>query len=82
MKKNKNSGIGLIEVMVAIVIMAFGLVALGLLHASLNKSSSESRAATIAAQIANETLEERRSFATTADYMAFDDLESPAEVRE
>jgi hypothetical protein len=64
-------GIGVIEVMVAAVIFALGIVALIQLQGVFFKSSSSAQARTVAATLAEEKLEDLRSFddGTTFSYL-------------
>jgi type IV pilus modification protein PilV len=57
-----QTGFTLIEVLVGILIFALGMMALAQLQGNLSKSSADSNARTVATNIAEETIEELRSF--------------------
>lgn len=69
--KFSQRGIGVIEVMVAAVIFALGIVALIQLQGVFFKSSSAAQSRTVAANLAEEKLEDLRSFddGTTFSYL-------------
>lgn len=56
-------GIGLIEVLIAVLVLSFGLLALGALQAASIRAAAESRARTAGTFLAQEKLEELRVFA-------------------
>ena len=58
----RQRGIGLIEILVAVVILAVGFLALAALQGTVTLSAADSRARTSATSMANEKLEELRSF--------------------
>lgn len=58
-----RKGFSLIEVMVAVVILSFGLLALAALQASLFRAGAESKARESATAIAQQVIEDARTFA-------------------
>lgn len=60
----------MIEVMISIVVLGFGLLALAALQTSVIRSSSETKAQTIALQLAKDKIEDLRSFQNLAGYKA------------
>ena len=68
--KNGNRGFSMIEVMISVVVLGFGLMALAALQTSLIRSSAETKAQTVALQLAKDKLEDLRSFGTLAGYQA------------
>lgn len=60
--RRQQVGITLVEALVAMLIMAFGMVALSGLQTSLRRSSDDARQRTDAARIAQQTLESLRGF--------------------
>jgi type IV pilus modification protein PilV len=65
-----SRGFSMIEVMISIVVLGFGLLALAALQTSVIRSSSETKAQTIALQLAKDKVEDLRSFMTLAGYQA------------
>lgn len=65
MKKfdSRAAGFSLIEVMIAVVVLAFGLISLAALQGRLFQSGAESKARAAATSIAQQSLEDARSFA-------------------
>lgn len=63
-------GFSMIEVMISIVVLGFGLLALAALQTSVIRSSSETKAQTIALQLAKDKIEDLRSFQTLDGYKA------------
>jgi prepilin-type N-terminal cleavage/methylation domain-containing protein len=66
-------GFSLLEVLIAIVILSFGLLALATLQLSLFKSSAASKAQSVALSLAKDKIETMRSFKTLGDYVALTD---------
>ncbi|MFM6987800.1 MAG: type IV pilus modification protein PilV [Arenimonas sp.] len=69
MKRNSR-GFSMIEVMISVVVLGFGLMALAALQTSLIRSSAETKAQTVALQLAKDKLEDLRSFQTLTGYQA------------
>ena len=67
---HSQRGFSMIEVMISIVVLGFGLLALAALQTSVIRSSSETKAQTIALQLAKDKIEDLRSFQTLAGYKA------------
>lgn len=59
---HRTRGFSLIEVLLAVAVMSFGLLALSSLQLSLMRSSSESKAQTIALGLAKDKLEELKNY--------------------
>jgi len=57
-----QAGMGLLDVLLAIVIFAVGMLALANLQTNLTRSSSDSNSRTVAANIAEEMIEDMRNF--------------------
>lgn len=73
--RNRQSGVGLIEVLIAIIVFAVGLLAIAQFQGSLVKSSSNAKARTVATHLAEDVIEQMRAFQSlNAD-------EDPAEDR-
>ena len=66
-------GFSLLEVLIAVVVLSFGLLALASLQASLMRNSSEAKARSVALSLAKDRVEELRSFSSLADYQAMTD---------
>lgn len=66
----KPRGFSMIEVLIAVVVLGFGLMALAALQTSIIRSSSETKAQTVALQLAKDKVEDLRSFQTLAGYQA------------
>lgn len=60
--RQHQRGVGLIEVLVALVILAIGFLALAALQGAVTRNAADSRARTAATSMAKEKLEELRSF--------------------
>lgn len=67
---NAPRGFSMIEVLISVVVLGFGLLALAALQTTIIRSSSETKAQTIALQLAKDKLEDLRSFQTLAGYKA------------
>ena len=74
-----ETGMGLLEVLIAIMIFAIGMIALVNFQANLARSSSDANTRTVAASIAEESIEDMRSFEvieSEAGKKAYDDIVS------
>lgn len=60
---SRSAGFSLLEVMIAVVVLAFGLISLAALQGRLFQSGAESKARAAATAIAQQTLEDARTFA-------------------
>ncbi len=60
----RQAGLGLVEVMVAALVLSVGLIALAKLQVDLVRGSSDARARTVALSLAEEKLEDLRGFGT------------------
>ena len=67
-KIKKQQGIGLVEALIAAVIAAVGLLALSYLQTSMTRASANARVASLATQVATETIEDARSFTSLGEY--------------
>jgi type IV pilus modification protein PilV len=77
--RKQANGFTLIEVLVGIVVFAIGMMALAQLQGHLAKSSGESNARTVATNLAEETIEELRTFRqlqASSDVPAFGNIVS------
>ena len=66
-RKNRTSGISLIEALIALAVMAFGLLAIARLHAELTASTAESKARAEAMQIAESRVDSLRNHLEAGD---------------
>lgn len=66
----KVRGFSMIEVLIAVVVLGFGLMALAALQTSIIRSSAETKAQTVALQLAKDKVEDLRAFQTLAGYQA------------
>ncbi len=72
-----NRGVSLIEALVALAVMAFGMLGIVAIQASLRNNADIARQRTEAARFANEFIEEARAYSvvsTTGGKRAFDDI--------
>ena len=69
-RNRKVRGFSMIEVLIAVVVLGFGLMALAALQTSIIRSSAETKAQTVALQLAKDKVEDLRSFHTIAGYQA------------
>lgn len=60
--RRRMLGVGLVEVMIAMLILAIGFLALAQLQTAATRSAAESRARTAGVNLANDKLEELRAF--------------------
>lgn len=67
---NAPRGFSMIEVLISVVILGFGLLALAALQTTIIRSSSETKAQTVALQLAKDKIEDLRSFQKLAGYNA------------
>jgi len=70
MINRKTRGFSMIEVLIAVVVLGFGLMALAALQTSIIRSSAETKTQTVALQLAKDKVEDLRSFQTLAGYQA------------
>lgn len=68
--RNRQAGVGLIEVLIAIVVFAVGLLAIASLQGTLVRSSSDAKARTVATHLAEGAIEQMRAFQTLNDTSA------------
>ena len=68
-----QKGIGLLEVLIAVVVLAVGIMALSKFQGGLLRSGSDAKARTIATNLAQERMETLRTFDNRA---AFDAIAS------
>lgn len=66
-------GFSLIEVLLAVAVMSFGLLALASLQLSLMRTSGDAKAQSVALSLAKDKLEDLRGFGGLADYLAVTD---------
>jgi prepilin-type N-terminal cleavage/methylation domain-containing protein len=66
--RRSHQGFSLLEVLVAVVILSVGLLALASLQISLMRSSTDSKARTVALSLAKERLENLRTFTSLTGY--------------
>lgn len=71
--QTKNLGFSLIEVLLAVAVMSFGLLALASLQNSLMRSSANSKAQSVALSLAKDKLEDLRAYRDTPAYQALTD---------
>jgi type IV pilus modification protein PilV len=67
---SSQRGFSMIEVLIAVVVLGFGLMALAALQTTIIRSSAETKAQTIALQLAKDKIEDLRSFQSLAEYKA------------
>ena len=70
-------GFSLLEVLIAVVILSFGLLALASMQLSLIRSSSESKAQTTAIALAKDKIEEIKAFSDQAAYVTWNSQAKP-----
>ena len=70
----------MIEVLISVVVLGFGLMALAALQTSIIRSSAETKAQTVALQLAKDKVEDLRSFQTILAYQALTDGSDPAVI--
>ena len=73
---SSQRGFSMIEVLIAVVVLGFGLMALAALQTTIIRSSAETKAQTIALQLAKDKIEDLRSFQDLAGYKAITSSES------
>jgi type IV pilus modification protein PilV len=71
-------GFSLIEVLIAVVMLSFGLLALAALQTRLIQASAEAKAQSVAISLAKDKLEELRSYTSLAAYRALDSGSDPS----
>jgi type IV pilus modification protein PilV len=67
-------GFSLIEVLIAVAVLSFGLLALASLQTSLMRSSAETKAQSAALSLAKDRIEQLRTFSNMAGYRALTDV--------
>lgn len=67
---SSHRGFSMIEVLIAVVVLGFGLMALAALQTTIIRSSAETKAQTVALQLAKDKIEDLRSFQNLAGYKA------------
>jgi type IV pilus modification protein PilV len=67
---NVPRGFSMIEVLISVVVLGFGLLALAALQTTIIRSSSETKAQTVALQLAKDKIEDLRSYQTLVGYQA------------
>jgi prepilin-type N-terminal cleavage/methylation domain-containing protein len=72
-----NSGMTLIEILIAVAIAAFGLLAYALLSGSIIEKNAESKKSTVAITLAQDKMEELKDLATRILLTDGDGLDSP-----
>lgn len=70
--KKSQSGFSMIEVLISVVVLGFGLLALAALQTSIIRASADSKAQSIALQLAKEKIEDLRAFRTLTQYQGID----------
>jgi type IV pilus modification protein PilV len=80
-RANRPQGFSLLEVLVAIAILSFGLLALASLQITLMRTSSDAKARTVALSLAKDQLETMRDYSTLAGYQGLQDgTDTPAAI--
>lgn len=69
-RSTRSTGFSLLEVLIAVVVFSFGLLALASLQGAVFKSSAEAKAQSVALGLATEKLEYFRGFRTLTEYQA------------
>ena len=70
-KPRAHAGFSLVEVLVSVVVMSFGLLSLAALQSTLFKSGAESRAQSVALAMATEKLEYFDGYRDRDEYQGF-----------
>ena len=79
-RKNTLAGFSLIEVLIAVVVLSFGILALTALQSSLIKAATDARAQSVALALAKDQLEQMRGFRSLAEYYALTDSTSAQSI--
>lgn len=69
----RTHGFSLIEVLLAVAVLSFGLLALATLQVNLMQSSGETKAQSVATSLAKDKLEDMRTYANINGYLALTD---------
>lgn len=72
-RQHTSTGFSLIEVLIAVVVMSFGLLALAALQGALFKSAAEAKAQSVGLSLAAEKLEYFRGYLDTAEFQQLTD---------
>lgn len=76
----RQTGYGLIEVLIAALLLAIGFVALAKMQSGLIGSAADARDRTVATQLASDQIEAMRAFSSDAQYHAIDSSAAPEVV--
>lgn len=76
----RTRGFSLIEVLISVVVLSFGILALTALQSNLIKASTDARAQSVALALAKDRLEQMRGFQSMAQYLSLTDSSSAESV--
>lgn len=68
--RNKQQGFGILEVMIAVAVLSIAMLSLGGLHTLIIQSSSQAKSRTLATSLAQQKLDDLRSFGRISDDIA------------